>query len=420
LGNRLLINADTNTNKQAGISAFQAGRFVEAKMLFSSVLSSNRNDPETRIYLNNAIAAIQGNPVRIAVSVPIGGNVNIAREILRGVAQSQDQINRTGGIGRRLLQIQIANDDNDPTIAKLIAEELLQDTSVLAVVGHNSSEASLMAAPVYEKGGMVMISPTSTANSLSGIGSHIFRTTPSTRVTADTLANYVVNVVHRKKVAICADSKDKASKSFKEEFAWSLAQYGGKLSNTVCDFSAENFNGGDIPSQAISGGADALLLAPSLYTLNPATEVIQANRGRLALFGNQTIYIIDTLQHGQRDANGMVLAVPWHPQETANSPFIQESKKLWGAVGNWRTAMAFDATKAIIQGLKAGTTREQLFQSLSNANFSFQGATGKVEFLPSGDRSLRGTLVQVRPGKLSGTGYDFALLAAPALLADNK
>jgi branched-chain amino acid transport system substrate-binding protein len=414
LGDKILVTADDNADKQAGIAAFKAGKFTEAQTLFSAALKGQRNDPETWIYLNNTIAALKGNSLRIAASVPVGGNLNIAKEILRGVAQAQDQINRSGGIRGRLLQVEIANDDNDTAIAKQIATELVKDSSILAVVGHNSSEASLIAAPIYQQAGLVMISPTSTASSLSGIGSHIFRTTPSTRVTADTLAHYVVNVAHHTKVAVCAASQDKASKSFKEEFAWSLAQYGGRLTNANCDFSAANFSPSDVPSQAISAGADALLIAPSLYTINQATEVIQANNGRLALFGNQTIYVIDTLKRGQAGVNGMVLAVPWFPQETSGSPFIKESKNLWGAPGNWRTAMAFDATQAAIQGLNAGQSREQLFKSLSSSDFSFRGATGVIEFLPSGDRSLRGTLVQVRPGQNSGTGYDFMPLSPPS------
>jgi branched-chain amino acid transport system substrate-binding protein len=413
LGERMLITADDNADKRAGIAAFKSGQYEQAKTSFTAALRTHRNDPESLVYLNNANAAVRGNPLKVAVSIPVGGNLNIAREILRGVAQAQEQINRNGGIGGRLLQVVIVNDDNDPTIAKQIAAELVRDTSILAVIGHNSSEASLMAAPVYQQAGVVMISPTSTANSLSGIGSHIFRTTPSTRVTADTLADYVVNVARRTRVTVCSASQDKASKSFKEEFAWSLAQNGGKLTNVECDFSAPNFNPSQMPTQAISGGSDALLLAPSLYTLNQATEVVRANNNRLPLFGNQTTYVFDTLQRGQAEVNGMVLAVPWYPQETPENPFIADSKRLWGAVGNWRTAMAFDAILAVVEGLKVGPSRDQLQKALASSDFSFKGATGVVEFLPSGDRSLRATLVQVRPGSNSGTGYDFMPLGVP-------
>ena len=188
LGNKVLVTADNNPDKQAGVQAFDEGNFAAAVDKFSSSLQLSRNDPEAWIYLSNAAAAKEGNVLKIAVSVPIGGNLNVAREILRGVAQAQYEVNQNGGVGGRRVQIEIANDDNDRASAQQIATDFVKDSSILAVVGHNSSEASIAAAPVYQQGGLVMISPTSVARSLSGIGDYIFRTTPSSRIIADRLA----------------------------------------------------------------------------------------------------------------------------------------------------------------------------------------------------------------------------------------
>ena len=47
--------------------------------------------------LNNARIG-DANAYSIAVSIPIGSDVNGAQEILRGVAQAQIQVNQAGGI----------------------------------------------------------------------------------------------------------------------------------------------------------------------------------------------------------------------------------------------------------------------------------------------------------------------------------
>lgn len=407
LGNRVLITADVNPDKQAGVQAFGAGDYNTAVNKFTSSLQFNRNDPETWIYLENSAAAAISNTIKIGVSVPIGGNLNVAREILRGVAQAQYEINHSGGIGGKLIQVVVANDDNDPATAKQIATEFVKDSSILAVVGHNSTEASVAAAPVYQQGGLVMISPTTVGKNLSGIGNYIFRTTPNARATADVLARYAVQSARKTKIAICAASGAEASQSFQEEFTWALFDYGGKAVNTNCNFSDPNFNPNDIPSQVVSAGADALLLAPSVYNINQAIDVVRANKGRVALLGNQTMYVFEALQQGKADINGMVLSVAWHPSAIAGSTFPTNAKRFWGAPGNWRTAMAYDATGAIIAGLKSDLSRESLQKALSNSGFSFKGATGVVQFLPSGDRNMKGILVRVEPGKNSGTGYDF-------------
>ena len=407
LGNKVLIAADINPDKQAGVQAFGTGDYNTAVNKFNSSLQINRNDPEAWIYLENSAAAAISNTIKIGVSVPIGGNLNVAREILRGVAQAQYEINHSGGIGGKLIQVEIANDDNDPTIAKQVATEFVKDSSILAVVGHNSSDASIAAAQLYQKGGLVMISPTSVARNFSGIGGYIFRTTPNTRAIADALARYAVNSAHKTKVAVCFDSQAEASQSFEEEFSWALFDSGGKVIDIGCNFAATNFNPNDIPSQAVSAGAEALLLAPSVNKINQAVEVAQANRGRLALLGSHTMYTIQTLQQGKADVNGMLLSVAWHPSAIPGSSFPTNATRFWGASGSWRTAMAYDATQAIIAGLKSEQTREKLQKALSNPGFLVKGATGVVQFLPSGDRNMKGILVRVEPGKNSGTGYDF-------------
>jgi branched-chain amino acid transport system substrate-binding protein len=412
IGEKILIAADQNPIKQSAAQAFAAGDYRNAITKYDASLQIQRNDPEAWIYQNNAKAIATNNFLKIAVSVPIGGNLNVAKEVLRGVAQVQEEVNSRGGIKGKLLQVAIVNDDNDPLTAKKMARHLSQDDKILGVVGHNSTEASIAAAPIYQKSGLVMISPTTVGSSLSNIGSYIFRTTPDTRSTADILARYTVESTRKRKIALCFASDAKASQSFKDAFEWSIVQAGGKVIETNCDFSQANFNPVDVTTQAISSGADALLLAPSIYNVNQAIAVVQANKKRLPLLGNQTMYSFETLQQGLADANGMILSVAWHSGDNTDRVFTEEAQSQWGGDVGWRTAMAYDATKAMVVGLESELkpTRQQLQATLANPDFTFTGATGIVTFLPSGDRNLKGVLVQVESGNRSGTGYDFVPL----------
>ncbi|MFM2314120.1 MAG: hypothetical protein RLZZ04_3396 [Cyanobacteriota bacterium] len=409
LGDKILVAAHNNLAKQAGIKAFDQGDYAAAQESFSSALKSDRNDPEARIYLNNTIAAKTKDSYRIAVSVPIGGDLNVAQEILRGVAQAQDEVNRQGGINGKLMMVEITNDDNDPKIAQEVANQLVTDKKVLAVIGHNDSDVSIAAAPIYEKNGLVMITPTSSAESLSTLGDYVFRSTPSTRDLAETLAQYVVKVAEKENIAMCIDSDSQVSTSFQENFTWAVYNHGGKINPLDCDLAAADFLPTTISSQAISMGADALVLAPSVRKVEEAMEIVKANDERLTLFGNHSMTSYQTLKEGQKDANGMILTVAWYPPESANS-FTKDAQKLWGGAVNWRTAMAYDATKSISEAIAFGAERQKIQQALANPEFSAQGANSEITFLPSGDRNLRGTLVKVQPGKKSGTGYDFVAL----------
>ena len=144
-------------------------------MAFNAARAIEKNDPEILIYKNNAraMARAEGNPnasITLAVSVPISTNPNVAQEILRGVAHAQDEKTAQDGIGGKLIQVTIADDSNDANVATRIATAFADDPQILVVVGHNASDASLAAAPIYEERKLVMISPSSSANRLTNFG----------------------------------------------------------------------------------------------------------------------------------------------------------------------------------------------------------------------------------------------------------
>lgn len=390
LGEQLLVPLITTSDKRDAIQAFAEGDYSTALQKFQRSLDQQPNDPESLIYKNNA--QIGRSPaLKVAVSVPIGSNPNVAQEMLRGVAQAQNEINQSGGIHGKGLQVQIADDDNDPEIAKQIADILVNDPNILAVIGHNASNASVAAAPIYQQAGLVMITPTSFANLLSNFGSYIFRTAPTIRSMAAPLAEYGVRQEKLKNIAICYDSLAPDNVSFRDEFAVALFRLGGRQTDLICDFASPTFNPEMVMSQIQKSQAEGILLAPHIDRIDPAIALAQTNQNRLPLLGSTTLYTFQTLQQGGQDLNGLVLPVPWFPTE----PFASKARRLWGGNVNWRTASAYDATKAIIAGLQQNITRRGLQQVLRHANFATVGASEKVQFLTTGDRISQAILVKV-------------------------
>ena len=407
LGNQLLVTSQTTPDKQAGIEAFKSGDFSTAIQKFQASLKQTRNDPETVIYLNNATARSNPSLLQIAVSVPIGSNPNVAQEILRGVAQAQSEVNNSGGINGAKLQVQIVNDENNPAIAKEVANTLTKDATILAVIGHNASNASLEAAPIYQQEKLVMVTPTSFANNLSGFGSYIFRTVPNISIMAAPLAEYAVKA-GKTNIAICYDSQAPDNISFKDEFVAALTAAGGKLVPTVCDFSLPSFNPESAIADAVSKGAQGLMLAPHIDRIDRAIFLARTNQGKLPLYGSTTMYTFQTLKDGQKSVDGLVLPVPWHPETNPGNTFPKNASQLWGGVVNWRTATSFDATQAVIVGLRKSPTREGLQEALKSRSFTTPGASEDVKFLPTGDRAGRPILVQVKLG--GSSGYNFVPL----------
>lgn len=404
-GENLLVVEGASSDKQAAIQALGKGDFQQAVYLLERSLQTNRNDPEALIYLNNARIG-EAKSYSIAVSVPIGGSVNTSLEILRGVAQSQNQINQAGGINGTPLKVLIADDAYNPEIAVQIAQKLAADNSILGVVGHTSSDTSLAAAAIYQKAGLVMISPVSTSVKLSNFGDYIFRSVPSDFVAARALAESSLQKNPNVKAVVFFNSQSNYSQSLKSEFITALGLGGGQVVSEF-DLSSLTFSPSKSLQQAQQEGANLIALLGDSGTLDKALQVVHINGQKLPIVAGDVVYSPKTLDVGGKNALDMVVAVAWHLAANPNSPFVNNSRQLWQGDVNWRTATAYDATQALIAGIKAESSREGVKQALRSSDFSVPGATNPVRFLPSGDRNQSVQLVVVQPGSRSSFGVDF-------------
>ncbi len=410
-GDRILIKTQNSSAKTIAAKAVETRDETKAIQAFQAVLAQNRNDPESLIYLNNLKASkASDDHFTIGVSVPIGVNPNVAQEILRGVAQAQDELNVAGGIGGRRMRVTIADDDNDPTIATQIAQDFSKNQTLLGVVGHNSSEASLAAAVVYQANQVVMISPTSGTDRLTGFGSYIFRTIPRTNFFSNPLVNYVVKTYPKKRIGLCQDSKSTDNLSFRDGFGDRLVGEGGQMVTLDCELSSPEFNAKAMINRALNEQLDALLICPHIDRLDKVLQIIQANQGRIPLISSQTLYTAKTLEGGS-DAKGLVIPVFWHPG--LNPDFSKSATQYWSGPVNWRTATAYDATLAIIKAASASVTptRSSIQANLRAGKFSTAGSTGDVRFMETGDRQGTPVLMTIQS---TSKGLAFVPIEPPA------
>ena len=337
---------------------------------------------------------------------PVGEYSNIGLEILRGAAQAQYDINRSGGIDGTPVRLVLVNDENNPEVATEIAQTLVEDPSVLGVVGHYGSDVTLATVPIYEAGELVTITPVSSAVELSGVSPYLYRTVPSDSFAAAALAAYMLYYRDNRQAAVYYDSSNELSSSLKEEFKSFVTAWGGDIVAEY-DLSQTSFDP-NVQEAAQTQGADTLMLAPSIETLPAAAAVIEFNKRRLPILGSDELYNRTILAETGPDSQALTVAVPWHLlSRDSVTDFVESSRALWEGDVSWRTATTYDAMIAIAAGLQDDLSRAGLKTALDNSNFSVNSATGPINFLPSGDRRQVDRLVLVERGTRSGTGYDF-------------
>ena len=404
VGDRLILSNAATSDKQAGIAASQKKDYTNAQTSFQASLNTTVDDPEVRIYLNNAIA-LSGKYSKLAVVIPGESDIGMSKEILRGVAQSQQETNENGGVNGNKIVYSIVTDTDTADAGKDAARSLVNEKEILGVVGHLSSGVTLAAAEIYGPGKLVAISPISSAVQLSNKSPYVFRTIPSDAMAGKTLAAHVVKQ-NRKSAVVFFNSQSEYSKSLKTEFTNNLTQNNGRVVTEI-DIANPNFSAAQALEQATQKGADHILLAGNTSSLDRALQVVTANALKLPIVAGDALYSPKTLDISRQQGSGMVIAVPWHILADLSSTFPERAQKLWKGDVSWRTVTSYDASQALIAGLKQSPTREGIQQALSNRNFEAIGAEQSVKFLPGGDRRSRVQLVTIAPGKRSSYGFDF-------------
>ncbi|MDB9468048.1 ABC transporter substrate-binding protein [Dolichospermum circinale] len=409
-GDKTLFSNINNRFRDQGIEAFKNGNYQEAVNLFQQAVKANPYDPEVLIYYNNARASQNSSSVSLAVVVPIDSKTNNdnAQEILRGVAQAQNQFNDNQGSNGLLLKVVIANDSNNPEKAKQVVQEIVKDNSILGVIGHNSSDVTKAVIPEYEKAGLAIISSTATSNLLKS--SVFFRVVDSDEITGKKLAQYT-NSLEFKKVVIFGNPNSPYSESITQAFTNEFEKMGGKVvRKPLIDLSNKKFD----PTQELITSiykfeAKAAILFPDTEHTNATIEIAKANKddnSPLSLLGGHTLYSNDTLIKGGKAVEGMILSVPWFRETSQAKAFAERSGKKWGGAISWRTATSFDATQAFIQALSKDNTqdntRNNVLERLQKVELNNNQTSGyPLQFTKERERQGQSVLIKVKEGKFT-------------------
>ncbi|MFB2769069.1 ABC transporter substrate-binding protein [Pelatocladus sp. BLCC-F211] len=377
-------------------------------------------DPETLIYKNNALIG-NDQAYTIAVVVPIENSADRALETLRGVAQAQEEFNHESeNINGKKLRVIIANEkDNDLKSTEIIAQTLGISKDILGVIGHSSSDATEVAAPIYRNHKLVSISPTSTKVNIADNNQYFFRIAHDNQAEARALSNYMLRNLQQKKASILFNSSSVFSRSLRDEFAKAVGNNQGQIHKKY-DLDDNSLKGSRILSDSNTNNVSVFMFAASSkYLQDIAIKIYKPGFQKFYYLGGDATYNPKLLTEdvGER-LRKIVIAIPWH--YTINSKesqkFVTDSYKLWCQPENsedkiiWRTATAYDATKLVIEALKHNPSREGVkdFLSTLKKGFSYdEGVTGEIKFKPNGDRAGESKLVQMVEDENSPEKYVF-------------
>lgn len=155
-----------------------------------------------------AMNASAEDTVKIALAGPTTGPLTQYGDMQNiGGLMAIEQINAKGGINGKQIEGIIMDDACEPKQAVAVANQIIND-DIDFVLGHLCSSSTLPAAELYDEEGILMITAASTSPEISEKGfKYIFRTIGLDSQQAPVAADFIINKIKPKKVAVLHDKQ---------------------------------------------------------------------------------------------------------------------------------------------------------------------------------------------------------------------
>lgn len=348
-----------------------------------------------------------GEPVTIAVALTLSGpDAPYGIDALRGVELAI--ADRGGKLLNHPIELIQEDDQCSAEGGQAAAERLAQNSRVLGVIGATCSSASTTAAKILTEAGMVLISPSSTAASLTAEETHqagFLRTIQNDKSQAKTVAEFAYRALGVRSMAAIHDGTP-YSEELQEEACRVFQALGGKCAAVYLLQSGTNPIGA---LEHIRLFQPEALYYP-VYTMDGVAITRQAASAGLedaALISSDGLLSSDFLAQTGEFAEGMYLSGPSTLKidpsfyEKYEARYGEKPIAVYAAQAYDAAMMLFAAIEKVVKttGRDIYVQRENLRAALY-ATRDFHGLSGVLTCNPLGDCAMPNVVIyQVRGGE---------------------
>ena len=269
--------------------------------------------------------------------------------------------------------------EGDPQKAIAIAPQIVDDPSIVGLVGPTWSGETKATGSVFDQAGLAALTPSATNVALSGQGwKTFFRGLSNDGVQGPSLANYLKNTMGVKKACVVDDSTDAGVGQAK-----AIRDTLGPITDAACTISVKK---GDKDFSAavtqIMGQSPDIVAYASYYT--EAALLLQALRdaGYTGLFaGPDGLKDPQFVKAAGESAKGAVLSCPCGP---ATGSFAEQYAKKFGQAPGTYSLESYDLATILLKGIDSGAvTRPALLDFVRT--YDGQGVARRYQWNDNGE-----------------------------------
>lgn len=346
--------------------------------------------------------------VRIGSASPLSGpGAHQGKDIENGARMAIDELNAKGVAvgGKQVKWVLLPEDDaSDPKTGAAVAQKLV-DARVAGVVGHLNSGTTVPASKIYHDAGIPQISPAATTPLYTSQGFNTaFRVVASDRLVGRTMANYAINTLKAKKIAVI-DDRTAFGQGLADEFNRGVRRLGTAkiVSRQFTNDKASDFTA--ILTQIRSQDPDVVFYGGMDAVAGPMLKQMKALGMRAKLVSGDGI-CSEKLPQLAGDALGedkvfcVVAGGVTGAEEARYAAFVERYRQRYKIPLQTYAPYAYDATMVLAGAMQQAGSAEPAKVLPLLAKIRHQGVTGAIAFDAKGDlRDAALTLYTYRQGK---------------------
>jgi branched-chain amino acid transport system substrate-binding protein len=330
-----------------------------------------------------------------------GSEATFGQSSHKGTQLAVDDLNAAGGVLGKKLELHMEDDQSQAGQPATVVRKLISSDGVVAMLGEVASSRSLEAAPICQENNIPMISPSSTNPKVTETGDYIFRVCFIDPFQGTVMANFSLNTLHLKNVAVLTDVKSDYSVGLAKFFKESFSGGGGKIA------AEQNYSGGDkdfnAQLTAIKAQNPDGIFVPGYYT-EVGLIILQARQLGLTMpiFGGDGWESPALIAIGGTATEGCYYSTHFSPQDTspAVQNFVKEFKAKYNETPDAMAALGYDSAMILAAAMKtADTTDGAKVRDALAAEKNFPGVTGNITMDANRNASKPAVILEIKNGQ---------------------
>jgi len=294
----------------------------------------------------------------------------------RGVEIAVKELNASGGILGKQVEVVVKDDKNDPKRSQEIVDEFVNE-GIDIVIGNYTSGMLTAAYDIIQQRDIVYVGPTISADSLNGIDDHFIRFIPSTREQADTIIKDVTKKGYQGFLVVLDEKNKGFSDALLNNFEEQLQRSGGTIEQLISYDQLDTHVFESIKTSIMENKAiDSMFIIGNGTDIAAIAQQLTKEDIHLPIYGPLWAHTSDLITKGSHAVEGIVVVsgIDMSSSEAKFISFRQTYKELYGEDVTFAAMYSYESMMAIAQAMKE--SKKSDWESVKNTLINIQTYSG--------------------------------------------